>query len=107
MLYIIFLRVIFTIQVISFLLASGVGVGFSLSVELKDYVDSLVDFLENLITNGIIVSSIDELEEYRSKSKKFLKREIIATGILAGGFATMAILSILTSLKKSGKSLFG
>ncbi|XP_019167343.1 PREDICTED: CASP-like protein 4D1 [Ipomoea nil] len=90
-------------KVISFLLASGVGVGFSASVELKDTINSLMDTFEFLLANENLIS-LDVMEEFRTKLNKFFDREIIAIGILVGGFATMAILSILSSLNKSGKS---
>nr|GMD35679.1 CASP-like protein 4D1 [Ipomoea batatas] len=90
-------------KVISFLLASGVGVGFSTSVELKDTIGSFVDSFEFLLAKDNLIS-FDGIEEFRRELNKFFDREMIATGILAGGFATMAILSILSSLNKSGRS---
>ncbi|XP_019167297.1 PREDICTED: CASP-like protein 4D1 [Ipomoea nil] len=89
-------------KVISFLLASGVGVGFSASVELKDTIRSLVENFEFLLASDPRIS-LDGIEEFRTKLNKFFDRELIASGILLGGFVTMAILSILSSLNKSRK----
>nr|GMD33982.1 CASP-like protein 4D1 [Ipomoea batatas] len=82
---------------------SGVGVGFSASVELKDTIGSLVDNFEFVLAKDNLIS-FDGIEEFRRELNKFFDREMIATGILVGGFATMAILSILSSLNKSGRS---
>ncbi|OIT21892.1 PREDICTED: CASP-like protein 4D1 [Nicotiana attenuata] len=77
-------------KVIAFLLASGVGVGFGVSIELKILIDQLVD-------------SFDGVEEFQDKSQKFLDRGIIASGILLVGFTTMAILTIFTSANRNGR----
>ncbi|XP_060202881.1 CASP-like protein 4D1 [Lycium barbarum] len=84
-------------KVIAFFLASGVGVGFGISIELKKFIDQLVDSLE--------VLGVDGLEEFEDKTKKFLDRGIVASGVLLAGFATMAILTILTSSNRNGRGL--
>nr|XP_016494720.1 PREDICTED: CASP-like protein 4D1 [Nicotiana tabacum] len=82
-------------KVIAFFLASGVGVGFGVSIELKKFIDQLVDSFELL--------GVDGLEEFQDKSQKFLDRGIIASGILLVGFTTMAILTIFTSANRNGR----
>ncbi|KAJ8554101.1 hypothetical protein K7X08_024779 [Anisodus acutangulus] len=82
-------------KVIAFFLASGVGVGFGVSIELKIFIDQLVDSFE--------VLGVDGLEEFEHKNQFFLERGIIASGVLLAGFATMAILTILTSANRNGR----
>lgn len=79
-------------QVLSFFLASGVGVGFGVSSELKRYVNGFVDTIE---TTGI-----DTFEELRTKSQKFFDRGNLATTPLLAGFTTMAVLTIITSFSR-------
>ncbi|KAF3642258.1 putative protein NRDE2 -like protein [Capsicum annuum] len=61
-------------KVIAFLLASGVGLGFGVSFEFKDI-----------------------------KSGETIERGYIASGLLMGGFITMALLTILTSMNRKGR----
>ncbi|WMV21029.1 hypothetical protein MTR67_014414 [Solanum verrucosum] len=75
-------------KVIAFFLASGVGVGFGVSIELKLLIDQLLD-------------GLDEIED---KSKRFVDRGSIASGVLLVGFVTMAILTILTSANRNGRA---
>ncbi|KAK4362694.1 hypothetical protein RND71_017935 [Anisodus tanguticus] len=82
-------------KVIAFFLASGVGVGFGVSIELKKFIDQLVDSFE--------VLGVDGLEEFEHKNQNFFERGIIASGVLLAGFATMAILTILTSANRNGR----
>ncbi|KAM3319474.1 CASP-like protein 4D1 [Capsicum chacoense] len=82
-------------KVIAFLLASGVGVGFGVSIELKQLIDQLVDGFDSLGVTG--------LDEFEDKTKKYLDRGIIASGVLLVGFVTMAILNILTSANRNGR----
>ncbi|XP_004241470.1 CASP-like protein 4D1 [Solanum lycopersicum] len=79
----------FVDKVLSFFLASGVGVGFGVSSELKRYVNGFVDTIE---TTGI-----DTFEELRKKSLIFFDRGHLATTPLLAGFGTMAVLTIITS----------
>lgn len=76
-------------------MASGVGVGFGVSIELKLLIDQLVDGLESLGASG--------LDEFGDKNKKFVDRGSIASGVLLVGFVTMAILTILTSANRNGR----
>ncbi|TMW89364.1 hypothetical protein EJD97_017270 [Solanum chilense] len=81
-------------KVMAFLLASGVGVGFGVSIELKNFVDESIDINEE-----------DEVRvEFREKGDKFFDNGIIASGILLAGFTTMAIITILNSAKRTAKS---
>ncbi|TMW80336.1 hypothetical protein EJD97_021232 [Solanum chilense] len=78
----------------AFLLASGVGVGFGVIIELKNFVDESIDINEE-----------DEVRvEFREKGDKFFDNGIIASGILLAGFTTMAIITVLNSAKRIGKS---
>lgn len=77
------------------MLASGVGVGFGVSIELKQLIDQLVDGFDSLGVTG--------LDEFEDKTKKYLDRGIIASGVLLVGFVTMAILTILTSANRNGR----
>ncbi|XP_055830243.1 CASP-like protein 4D1 [Solanum dulcamara] len=79
-------------KALSFFLASGVGVGFGVSSELKRYVNGFVDTIE---TTGI-----DTFEELRTKSQKFFDRGNLATTPLLAGFTTMAVLTIITSFSR-------
>ncbi|KAG8379519.1 hypothetical protein BUALT_Bualt07G0097000 [Buddleja alternifolia] len=66
-------------KVMAFLLASGVGVGFGVTFELKRAFGDLFD----------------------DKAKKFLNNGNISTGLLLVGFVFMALLSILSSNRRS------
>lgn len=81
-------------QVMAFLLASGVGVGFGVSIKLKNSIDESIDINEE---NELRV-------EFREKSNNFFEIGIIATGILLAGFNTMALITILNSVKCTRKS---
>ena len=76
-------------------MASGVGVGFGVTFELKRYLDVVS------VAAVVLGANAAEVDEERSKASDFLDRENIATGILLVGFVTMAITSILTSIMKS------
>ena len=81
-------------QLMSLLLGTGAGAGFAVSFEFKRH---LSDFILNLeILTG------EDLSEAKSKKGKFLDRAIIATGLLFLGFICMAILSVLSSVSRSG-----
>lgn len=62
------------LQVIAFLLASGVGLGFGVSFEFKDI-----------------------------KRGETLERGYIASALLLAGFITMALLTILTSMNRKAR----
>ncbi|MCD9642514.1 hypothetical protein HAX54_029354 [Datura stramonium] len=76
-------------KVLTFFLASGVGVGFGVSSELKRFINGFVDTIET--------SGIQTFEELRKKSQSFFDRGNLATAPLLAGFTTMAVLTIITS----------
>ncbi|KAK4395530.1 CASP-like protein 4D1 [Sesamum angolense] len=69
-------------KVMAFLLASGVGVGFGVSFELKRVLGDVLG----------------------RKSKKFLDMGSISAGILLVGFVSMALLCIISSNRRSSSS---
>ncbi|KAK6148003.1 hypothetical protein DH2020_018915 [Rehmannia glutinosa] len=72
-------------KVMAFLLASGVGVGFGVTFELKRAFD----------------------EVFNDKAKKFLDMGNISTGLLLVGFVFMALLTILSSNRHSSSAKNG
>ncbi|KAG9151658.1 hypothetical protein Leryth_001968 [Lithospermum erythrorhizon] len=76
-------------KVVSMLLASGVGVGFGASFELKRTVDALFDLILFLGIPDF------DVEGGRSKTKKFFDRGIFSTGMLLGAFTWMLALTLL------------
>ncbi|XP_059306199.1 CASP-like protein 4D1 [Lycium ferocissimum] len=89
-------------KVIAFILASGVGVGFGVSIELKNLTD---ESIENSADESIDRKlAIELFKEFRDNMDKFYNGGIIASGILLAGFTTMAILTILSSAKRTGRS---
>lgn len=87
-------------QVISFLLAMGVGAGFAVSFELKS--------LLNDIFTAIAHADVPEIEESKANYDKFINRGIIATSLLSLGFVCMAVVSLLSSIGQTArKSLLG
>ncbi|CAN4100592.1 unnamed protein product [Withania somnifera] len=79
-------------KVMTFFMASGVGVGFGVSSELKRFINGFVDTIES--------SGIDTFDELRNKSQKFFDRGNLATTPLLAGFVTMAVLTIITSFTR-------
>ncbi|CAI9113257.1 OLC1v1013830C1 [Oldenlandia corymbosa var. corymbosa] len=88
-------------KVVSWILATGVGVGFGITFEVKRFLDQFFTAFEQV--GGAADGGNQELKETESKTSKFFDRADIATGILLVGFAIMAITSVLTSLKKRSK----
>ena len=85
-------RVDFVIdKLLSFYMASGVGVGYGVSTELKRYLNGFVDTIET-------TAGIDTFEELRTKSITFFDRGYLATHPLLAGLGTMTILTIVTSI---------
>lgn len=80
-------------QVISFLLATGVGAGFAVGLESKRFVEEAYRLLSLL--------GIGDFWEWRSKTLKFFDIGNVATGILFIGFVSMAFVSILSSITLS------
>ncbi|CAI9113258.1 OLC1v1013831C1 [Oldenlandia corymbosa var. corymbosa] len=85
-------------KVVSLLLASGVGVGFGYAVDSKTSIKQTFSVFGQ---TGRFDPRI--LDEFRSKNLKFLNRALIAIGILLGGFVTMTVTSVITSIKRSEK----
>ncbi|XP_060171210.1 CASP-like protein 4D1 [Lycium barbarum] len=79
-------------KVLTFLMASGVGMGYGVSSELKHFLNGMVDNIES--------SGIDAYEELRTKSQKFFDKGTLATNPLLAGFSTMVLLTILTSFRR-------
>ncbi|KAK4375791.1 hypothetical protein RND71_006468 [Anisodus tanguticus] len=79
-------------KVLTFVMASGVGVGYGVSSELKRFVNGFVDNIES--------SGIDAYEELRTKSQKFFDRGTLATNPLMAGLITMSVLTIITSFHR-------
>ncbi|XP_060171202.1 CASP-like protein 4D1 [Lycium barbarum] len=73
-------------------MASGVGMGYGVSYELKRYLNGFVDNIES--------SGIDAYEELRTESQKFFDRGNLATGPLFAGCIVMAALTIITSFHR-------
>lgn len=71
-------------QVMAFLLVSGVGVGFGVTFELKRAFDGL----------------------FSDDDEKFLLMGNISTGLLLVGFIFMALLSIFTSFRHPKMRMF-
>ncbi|KAI3751862.1 hypothetical protein L2E82_22953 [Cichorium intybus] len=96
-------------KLISYILASGVGAGFAVSVELKSVVDAvgtLIAFILAAATENIDIGF--NLDQFQSRTHKFLDRGIIATILLTIGFAFMAVTSVLSSVNRSQtKRFFG
>ncbi|KAI4352060.1 hypothetical protein L6164_006346 [Bauhinia variegata] len=85
-------------KVISLLLATGVGVGFAVSCELKKFFEVDVFDRDGVPQNDII----------RSTSHKFWDRAIIASGVLSVSFLCMAVVSVISSINWSrSKGIFG
>ncbi|KAI3455126.1 hypothetical protein Pfo_011789 [Paulownia fortunei] len=72
-------------KVMAFLLASGVGVGFGVTFELKRAFDEVLS----------------------DKDKKFLDNGNISTGLLLVGFVFMALLTIVSSNRRSSSGKRG
>nr|XP_043614457.1 CASP-like protein 4D1 [Erigeron canadensis] len=96
-------------KLISYILATGVGAGFAASLELKQVTDSMVAILAFII--AALKGELDlgfDINQFNSKVHKFLDRGIIATVLLTLGFACMVVISVISSLNRSGrKNYFG
>ncbi|KAJ9141602.1 hypothetical protein P3X46_032114 [Hevea brasiliensis] len=85
-------------KVISFLLATGAGAGFAVSFELKSILKDLFTAIED--------PTIPEIQESKASYNRFLNRGIIATAVLSLGFLCTAIISVLSSINRSGRKGF-
>ncbi|XVE63966.1 hypothetical protein DITRI_Ditri07aG0063000 [Diplodiscus trichospermus] len=81
-------------KVIAFLLATGVGAGFLVTADLKNFVG---DVLQQLFG--------EDLEDTPFES--FFNKGYLATGLLAGAFLCMAVLSIFSSLLRASSGSRG
>ncbi|KAK3224642.1 hypothetical protein Dsin_004504 [Dipteronia sinensis] len=79
-------------KVVSLFLGTGVGAGFAVTFEFKDF---LKDLFKTLADSGVV-----DAGELKSKLDKFLDRGNIATGLLFVAFICMALLSVLSSINK-------
>lgn len=90
------------IQLVSLVLASGVGAGFGVGFEFKRVLNDL--FLLLLALGEDPVS----LDEEQSKDNAFFNRANIATGVLLVGAICMAVISVLSSINRtSNRGFFG
>ncbi|XWS50888.1 hypothetical protein CRYUN_Cryun12cG0128600 [Craigia yunnanensis] len=80
-------------KLIAFLLASGVGAGFLVTVELSEFVGDLLKELG------------EHLED--SPFESFFNKGYLAAGLLAGAFLCMAVLSIFSSLQRTSSGSRG
>ncbi|KAI3702679.1 hypothetical protein L6452_28428 [Arctium lappa] len=89
-------------KLVSYLLATGVGAGIAASMELKSIIDDTVALIAFILAaaNPNVDLGFD-LSQFKSQTHKFLDRGIIATILLALGFACMVVISILSSLNRS------
>ncbi|KAK0587652.1 hypothetical protein LWI29_026434 [Acer saccharum] len=80
-------------KVVSLFLGTGVGAGFAVTFEFKDFLKDLFETLADL--------GFAELAgEFEPKLDKFLDRGNIATGLLFVAFICTALLSVLSSINK-------
>lgn len=86
-----------TIQVISWLLATGIGAGFAVSIEFKRFYDIIFDD-----------AGVSKDDPTRSTNNKYFVRGIIASGVLSVAFIAMVVVSIISSINRSkSKGIFG
>ncbi|XP_061358151.1 CASP-like protein 4D1 [Gastrolobium bilobum] len=76
-------------KVISLLLATGVGVGFTVSIEFKKFFDDLFDG-----------SGVPKTDPTRSTNDKFYIRGIVASAILLVACVAMAVVSVISSINR-------
>ncbi|XP_020526172.1 CASP-like protein 4D2 isoform X2 [Amborella trichopoda] len=88
-------------KIIALFLASAVGVGFGVTVELKKLLDGFIDSLRFL--------GEDQFASEASKLDKFFDKGNVSTGFILLAFICMAILSILSSIGLARRmgALFG
>ncbi|XP_068307613.1 CASP-like protein 4D1 [Pyrus communis] len=90
-------------NLVSLLLASGVGAGFGVGFDFKKFLKFIFPVLAAL--GGFPES---ELDEAQSKNSSFFDKEIIATGILLFGAVCMSVVSVLSSITRtSNRGYFG
>ncbi|RDY13441.1 CASP-like protein 4D1, partial [Mucuna pruriens] len=77
-------------KVISLVLATGVGVGFAVSMEFKKFLDDIFDAV-----------GTSKHDPTRSTYDKFFVRGIVASAILLVACLSMAIVSVISSINRS------
>ncbi|XP_027357345.1 CASP-like protein 4D2 [Abrus precatorius] len=77
-------------KITSLLLATGIGAGFALSVELKKFIDDAAD-----------AAGASEDDPIRSTYDKFFIRGIVASAFLVLAFISMTIVSFISSINRS------
>ncbi|KAL2344183.1 hypothetical protein Fmac_005468 [Flemingia macrophylla] len=82
-------------KVICVLLASGVGVGFAVSLEFKTFFDSMYDSV------GVL-----KKDPTRSTVGRFFVRGILASAILLVACVSMIIVSVISSINRSRSKAF-
>ncbi|XP_027357346.1 CASP-like protein 4D1 [Abrus precatorius] len=83
-------------KVISMVLGTGVGVGYAVSLEFKNFFDDLFN-----------AAGTSKKDPTRSTYDSFFIRGIIASSILLVAFLSMAIVSIISSINRSrSKGIF-
>ncbi|XP_062112931.1 CASP-like protein 4D1 [Humulus lupulus] len=96
-------------KVVSLFVASGVGAGFAVSFELKDFVPGAFDLLilvAQSASGGGGGGALDDdytrlLQEERDKIPGFLDKGYIASGILLAGCVFMIFVSVLSSINRT------
>lgn len=85
------------LQITSWLLATGIGAGFAVSIEFKRFFDQIFD-----------LSGVSKHDPTRSTNNKFYVRGIIASSVLSVAFISMVLVSVISSLNRNkNKSIFG
>ena len=83
------------LQVISVLLATGVGVGIAVSFEFKKFFDDLFDAV-----------GVSKKDPTRTANDKFFNRGIIASAVLSIALLAMFVVSVISSINR-GRSRGG
>ncbi|CAI0400036.1 unnamed protein product [Linum tenue] len=89
-------------ELVSYLLATGIGAGFLVCADLKVNLDKMMKALEDAHEAG--------LRDSRESYDKFLNMGILATALLFLAFVCMAVLSVLSSINRNHdktRSIFG
>ncbi|KAF3438318.1 hypothetical protein FNV43_RR21080 [Rhamnella rubrinervis] len=79
-------------EIMSLILASGVGAGYGMSLEFKRFINQVFDALEAL--------GDCDLSEARSKGQDFFNKGIFVTSLLLLGCLCMTMVSVFSSINK-------
>jgi hypothetical protein len=82
------------LQVISGILATGIGAGFAVSIDFKRLFDQVFE-------------GIPKDDPTRSSINNFYVRGIVASSVLSVAFIVMFVVSVLSSINRSNKGIFG